>query len=476
MKRGSRIILDITGYAFEGKGIAKIDREGSEGKKYVVFVNGAYPGDKVEALIRKSKRSFAEGKVEKILHPSEIRTDAKCKYFGVCGGCKQQDMNYEEQVKFKHQQVKDIFERMGGFENLPLEEIIPSEKIFHYRNKMEFSFSDKRWLTPSEIENSENIEDRYFALGLHVPRVYDKVLDINECFLHSESSNKILNLTREFFKDRCTSIFTTRTHEGYLRNLIIKNSFTTSDLMVNIVTSSDDTELMNEYTSKLLNQIPEITTVVNNINLKKSAIAFGDYEKVYHGNGVIFDSIGKYKFRISPNSFFQTNTQQAEKLYNVVMEFAEFAEDEVVYDLYSGAGTISIYISDHVKKVHAFESVEAAVKDAISNSELNGINNIEFHISDLNRSLKEYLASSKIEAPDIIIADPPRGGMNPRTVRDIIRLNPKKLVYVSCNPTTQVRDIKLLNEAGYSLVRVKPVDMFPHTYHIESVALLTKEL
>jgi 23S rRNA (uracil1939-C5)-methyltransferase len=244
--------------------------------------------------------------------------------------------------------------------------------------------------------------------------------------------------------------------------------------MVNIVTSSEDQNLMQQYSEKLLDQVPEITTIVNNINLKKSAVAFGDYEKVFHGSGVIYDSIGNYNFRISPNSFFQTNTIQAEKLYDVAMDFAGFKGNEVVFDLYSGAGTISIYISKHVAKVHAFESVEDAVKDANVNTELNGISNIEFHVADLNRSLKEYLDSINIEKPDVIIADPPRGGMNPRTVRDIIRLDPEKLVYVSCNPATQVRDIKLLTEAGFKLRRVKPVDMFPHTYHIETVALLTK--
>ncbi len=474
MNRGDLVELEITGYAFEGKGIAKIEREGSEGKKFVVFVNGAYPGDRVEALIRKSKRTFAEGKAQKVLQPSEIRTSAKCKFFGVCGGCKQQDMKYESQLYYKQQQVKDIYERMGGFSEIQIEDIIASEKIFHYRNKMEFSFADKRWITPEEIERSDDIEDRNFALGLHVPRVYDKVLDIDECFLHSEEGDKILNVTRHFFKERGTSIYTTRTHEGFLRNLIIKNSYTTSDLMVNIVTSSEDQNLMQQYSEKLLDQVPEITTIVNNINLKKSAVAFGDYEKVFHGSGVIYDSIGNYNFRISPNSFFQTNTIQAEKLYDVALDFAGFKGNEVVFDLYSGAGTISIYISKHVAKVHAFESVEDAVKDANVNTELNGISNIEFHVADLNRSLKEYLDSINIEKPDVIIADPPRGGMNPRTVRDIIRLDPEKLVYVSCNPATQVRDIKLLTEAGFKLRRVKPVDMFPHTYHIETVALLTK--
>lgn len=473
MKKGDILELQITDYAFEGKGIAKITRDDS-GKKFVVFANGAYPGDKVTVELRRIKKSYAESKVLTILEPSEDRTAPRCKYFGVCGGCKQQDLKYEIQLKYKEEQVKDIFERIGGLKDFEILPIVPSEKIFYYRNKMEFSFADKRWLWHGEIEEKGEIKDQNFALGLHIPRMFDKVLDINECYLQSEESTKILNFTRDFFKPLGTTIYSTKTHEGYLRNLVIKQSHHTNDLMVNLVTSKLNEQLFGKYAEELLKFEPKITTIVNNINEKKAQVAIGDFEQVFYGNGVIFDKIGQFLFRISPNSFFQTNTIQAENLYKTTLDFAEFSGDEIVYDLYSGAGTISIFVAPHVKEVYAFESVEDAVKDAHTNIELNKITNVHFELADLNKSLLPVIEKKSIPMPDVVISDPPRAGMNPKTVDDLIKLSVKKIVYVSCNPATQARDIKLLVEAGYKLIKIRPVDMFPHTYHIENVALLIK--
>ncbi len=482
MKRGDKLEFQIEKYAFEGKGISRIQKEGSDERKsgYVVFVNGSYPGDTVEARITKTKKSFAEAVAEKILVPSPFRIQARCKYFGTCGGCKQQDLNYQVQLSYKHDQVKEIFERLGGLSGFEMDDIIPSEKIFYYRNKMEYSFADKRWLTKAEI-GSQEILDKEFALGLHVPGVYDKVLDIDECFLQSELSNKILNLTRKFFKERSVPVYSTNTHQGYLRNLVIKQSHRSEEksgegagLMVNLVTASENDELMKEYSEQLLKEIPQITTIINNINLKKAAVAAGDYEKLYYGEGFIYDYIGKYKFRISANSFFQTNTIQAENLYNTALEFAELNGDEIVYDLYSGAGTIAIYLSDKAKEVYAFESVEPAVKDAEENAVINGIKNVNFITADLYKSFLPIVEEKKLPQPDTIIIDPPRNGMHKNTVNDVAELSPAKIVYVSCNPATQVRDIKMLKEAGYQLIKIRPVDMFPHTYHIENVALLKR--
>ncbi len=472
MKKGEVLELKIEGYAYEGKGIAKVDSENSE-KKYVVFVNGSYPGDIVEAKLRKVKNSYAEGKAENILQASPERTEARCKYFGVCGGCKQQDLKYDSQIKYKEMQVKEVFEHLGGLQNFEAEKIIPSEKIFYYRNKMEFSFSNQRWLTEPELNSGELIEDKHFALGLHIPRQFEKVLDIDVCYLQSEISAEILNFTRDFFKQRNATIYSTKTHSGYLRNLVIKQAHKTDDLMVNLVTSEEKRELMQEYSDELIERFPKITTIINNINMKKAQVAIGDYEQTYFGEGVIYDYIGKYKFRISANSFFQTNTLQAEHLYETVKDFAKFSGDEIVYDLYSGAGTIAIYISNSVKKVIGFESVKPAVKDAVSNSKLNGIENCRFYTADLNRSFLPIVDHREISKPDVIIADPPRSGMNPKTVKDILTLSPKKIIYVSCNPTTQARDIKALGDS-YRLVKIRPVDMFPHTYHIENVALLER--
>ncbi|MFH1197716.1 MAG: 23S rRNA (uracil(1939)-C(5))-methyltransferase RlmD [bacterium] len=478
IKKDDILELQIESYAFEGKGIAKIDlptEPGSEetGKKFVIFVNGSYPGDVVKAKIVKKRNSYADAVVIEIVSASEQRTSAPCKYFGTCGGCKQQNLNYSAQLQHKQDQVKDIFERLGALKGFTMESIEESKEIFRYRNKMEFSFADKRWLTKDEIGNDEII-DRNFALGLHIPRIFDKVLDIDECYLQPEVCDGILNFTRDFFKEKNSTIYSTKTHVGYLRNLIIRKSTHTNDLMVNIVTSAEDEEMMNELTSLITKQFPGISTVINNINQKKSQVAVGDYEKVFYGAGFNYDLIGKYKFRISANSFFQTNTLQAEKLYQCALDYAELKGDEIVYDLYSGAGTIAIFISKHAKKIYGFESVAPAVEDGLTNLRLNGINNVEFIKADLNKSFLPIIKESNISKPDVIIADPPRSGMNPKTVNDILSLSPQKIVYVSCNPATQVRDIKLLADANYKLVKIRPVDMFPHTYHIENVALLVR--
>ncbi len=481
IKKGDIVEFQIEKYAFEGKGIAKVsknemlglnDENGNE-KNYVVFVQGSYPGDKVRARLLKIKNSYAEALSLEILSPSPERVKAKCNFFGTCGGCKQQNLDYDSQLKYKQQQVLEIFNKLGGFTEFEIEPIIPSENVFYYRNKMEFSFSDKRWLTKSEIDSQKDL-DRDFALGLHIPRIFDKVLDIDECFLQSEISNKILNFTRDFFKQRNTTIYSTRTHVGYLRNLVIKQSFHTNDLMVNLVTSEENDELVNEYCSELLKEIPQVTTVINNINKKFAAVAIGDYEKVIYGSGFIYDEIGKYKFRVSANSFFQTNTTQAAKLYQTALNYAELTGNEIVYDLYSGAGTITIFISDKAKKVYAFESVESSIEDAKVNAELNEISNVKFFAADLYKSFLPIVNKYNIPKPDVMIIDPPRSGMHPTTVDDVIKLSPQKIVYVSCNPATQVRDIKLMVEAGYKLIKTRPVDMFPHTFHIENVTILMK--
>lgn len=479
MKKGDLLELDIVGYAFEGKGVAKIIKEAplndsAEPKKFVVFVNGTYPGDKVIAMVTKIRKSYAEAKVKTLINRSSLRIDPKCKSFGVCGGCKAQDLNYENQTKFKEEQVKDIFERIGGldeFEVLPIE---PSEKTYFYRNKMEFSFSEKRWLTENEISSMQEVADKDFALGFHVPGVFDKVLNIDECWLQSELSNRVLNFVHAFSKKHQLLAYSSQKHTGFLRNLVIKQSFSTNDFMVNLVVSEENERLFAEFRGELLGNFPEVSTLVFNINKKLSQVAYGDYEIVYHGPGFIYDMIGNCKFRISANSFFQTNSSQAYKLYSITKDFAGFTGNEVVYDLYSGAGTIPIFISESVKQIYGFESVEPAINDALVNIELNGVSNFKPMFADLNKSFLPIMIKNDIPKPDIIITDPPRSGMNPKTVKDILDLNPQTIVYISCNPATQARDIKLLCEGGYKLIKIKPVDMFPHTYHIENVALLRK--
>ena len=359
---------------------------------------------------------------------------------------------------------------MVDLQTLKFENILPSENIFYYRNKMEFSFSELQWLT--FIEEINSFSNKGFFLGLHVPNNFEKILDIEECFLQSELSSHILNFTREFFKKRHTTIYSTKTHSGYLRNLIIRQAQKTKDVMLNLVTFEENELLMKEYASAITSKFPEITTIVNNISKKKASIAVGDYEIVYHGSGFIHDKIGDYKFRISANSFFQTNTIQAEKLYNTALEFAELKGDEIIYDLYSGAGTIAIFVSAFAKEVYGFESVESSIYDAKENLDINKIENVTFVQADLYKSFLAF--TNVLPKPDVVILDPPRGGMHSTTVKDVLQLSPEKIVYVSCNPSTQVRDIKMFVEGGYKLVKIRPVDMFPHTYHIENVALLVK--
>ncbi|MBN1638196.1 MAG: 23S rRNA (uracil(1939)-C(5))-methyltransferase RlmD [Ignavibacteriales bacterium] len=477
MLKGDILILNIVSYAFEGKGIAKVDldNKSTDGQNnFVVFVNSTYTGDKVEAMLTKIKKTYAEAKLLKIILPSNLRTESKCKYFGICGGCKQQDLDYQKQLEFKTQQVKEIAEHIGGFKDFNLSPIISSENTYGYRNKMEFSFSDKRWLTNSELTDPEKIEDKNFALGLHIPRIYDKVLDIDECLLQSDECNKILDFTKSFFKEKNISCYSSKTHTGFLRHLVLRQSYNNKDIMVNLVTYGEDKDLLEEFTKEITNKIILIKTVVNNINLKKAQIAVGDYEIVFYGDGYIYDKIGDKNFRISANSFFQTNTKQAENLYQAVIDLAGFSFNDVVYDLYAGAGTITTFIADKIKYAYGFESIESAIKDAVVNKELNGIRNIDFILADLNKSFLPLIRTNNLAKPNIIITDPPRSGMNPKTVNDILQLSPEKIIYVSCNPATQMRDIKMLTEFNYELKKMIPVDMFPHTFHIENVALLEK--
>lgn len=474
MKKGDLIQIKVDRYAFEGKGIGRINFDNpsdnsAEADSFIVFVNGAYPGDIVSAKIKKLKKSYAEAVVQEVISPSPQRVQPRCKYFGFCGGCKQQDLDYTQQIAHKQEQVEDIFKHDGGFSDFQIENILPTENIFFYRNKMEFSFSDSQWLINIDV----NVKSKKgFFLGLHVPNNFEKILDIEECFLQSELSSRILNFTREFFKKRNATIYNTKTHSGYLRNIIIRQSQKTSDLMINLVTFDENELLMKEYVSEAISRFPEITTIVNNISKKKASIAVGDYEIVYHGSGFIHDKIGNYKFRISANSFFQTNTIQAEKLYSTALEYTELKGDEIIYDLYSGAGTIAIYVSEFAKEVYGFESVESSIYDAKENLDINKVDNVTFIQADLYKSFLAF--TNVLPKPDVVILDPPRGGMHSVTVKDVLELSPQKIVYVSCNPSTQVRDIKMFAEGGYKLIKIRPVDMFPHTYHIENVALLIK--
>ncbi len=473
LEKNSIVELVVESYAFEGKGVAFLkDPENPENERgFVVFVQGAYPGERVRAKLVKTKKNYAESVLVEVLEKSPLRTEPACVHFGVCGGCKQQDLAYSEQIRHKQMQVAEIFKNIGGITDILQEPVAGAEKQYYYRNKMEFSFSQKRWLTQDEAGNP-GVTNQGLFLGLHVPGVYDKVLDLRECKLQSPVSEEIVAFTREYFTEKGLEAYSTKTHTGYLKNLVIRQSAHTEDLMVNLVTAREEQAIAYNYASLLKEKFPQITTIINNINASKAQVAKGEYEIVLHGEGKIQDKIGGDTFGISANSVFQTNTLQAEKLYDVTLEYAELKGEETVYDLYCGAGTITIYMAKHCKGVYGFEAVADAIMDAGINKELNNASHLHFYMADLYKSFLPVVADNNLPKPDVIILDPPRSGMHPNTLSDVITLKPEKIVYVSCNPATQARDVKELLAAGYELTKMRAVDMFPNTWHIENVAQL----
>jgi 23S rRNA (uracil1939-C5)-methyltransferase len=440
----------------------------------VYFVAGAVPGDTVKARVWKIRKNYAEARAVEILSPSPERVEPVCMHFGVCGGCRWQNFSYDAQLRNKHRLVTDAFRRIGGFPEPDVRPVIGCDEPYFYRNKMEYTFSNLRWLTSEEIERKEEI-GKELALGLHVPERYDKVLNLEECWLQPEPGAAILKTVREIFRVWGISAYSTETHTGYARHLVIRNSVRSGELMVNLVTTNDWQEAMENLTGLLLKQFPEITTIVNNITDRKSMVAFGDREKVYHGPGTITEKLGGYTFNISANSFFQTNTLQAERLYEQVKVMAELRPSDVVYDLYCGTGSIAITLAGSAERVIGLEIVESAIADAERNAAVNRIANCYFLKGDLKDSLtvkNDWLGEHP--KPTVLVADPPRSGMHPKVVERMARLGPERIVYVSCNPSTQARDARLLCDAGYRLRTIQPVDMFPHTDHIEAVALLEK--
>jgi 23S rRNA (uracil1939-C5)-methyltransferase len=477
MKKGDELTADISALSSEGKGIARME------DGFVIFVEKTLPGDTARFKIKKKKSGYAEARLIEIVNPSPLRLDPVCAYFGVCGGCKIQNYNYDEQVKFKTEAVKNAFERIGGFHGLEIPEAVKGEDIFFYRNKMEFSFSDDRWkdaLTDALTDNSSSVSGETpekvndFALGLHVPRFHSKIVDIQKCYLQSELSSRIVNFTREFFKSRGTSIYTIKTHSGYLRFLIIRQSSNTADLMVNLITNEYNKDLIEAFGGELQKEFPEITTFINSISTKKAQVAFGDEEYILWGSGYITEKLKtgedrEYTYKISPNSFFQTNSRQAERLYNIAAIFGEFNDTDKVLDLYCGAGSIAIFISGKVNKVLGVELVEDAIKNANENKELNNVNNAEFILSDI----KDFIESEDIKGYNKIILDPPRAGLHPVICEILSGTKMERIVYVSCNPSTQARDLAIIcGKGNYKIEKVQPVDMFPHTYHVENVVSL----
>ncbi|MEP1150348.1 MAG: 23S rRNA (uracil(1939)-C(5))-methyltransferase RlmD [Balneola sp.] len=462
LKKGEEVTLTIESAAFRGKGVAKVDG-------LAVFVYGTAPGDVVRARIIKKKKSYREAKLLEILEPSSDRIDPKCQHANVCGGCSWQHVPYAKQLEYKGQQVADHIQRLGGLETT-VHPAMGSESDFYYRNKMEYSFSNRRWLTQEEISRDEFVDDSGFAAGMHAPGRFDKILNLNECHLQRKESFEILDFVRSYCVENDIPPFDAMNHEGFMRHLMIRNSYHTDDFMVNLVTYQDDQKLIQKLADVLLEKFPIITTIVNNINDTRSPTSIGRIEKVIHGPGYIVDKIGEHTFKIHPNAFFQTNTAQAERLYEVAREYADLQDGEVVYDLYCGVGTLSLFMSEKAEKVLGIELVDVAVQNAKFNAKENKVDNVSFIKGDMKDVFTQEMVD-KFGAPDVLITDPPRAGMHPDVVKRLKELKVPKLVYVSCDSSTMARDLKELAEV-YEILEVQPVDMFPQTYHVEAVAKL----
>jgi 23S rRNA (uracil1939-C5)-methyltransferase len=460
VKKREEIEISIDKLAFGGKGIGYIN-------DYVIFVPKTIPGDRVRAQIVKRKANYAEARLMEVLQYSPLRQEAPCVYFGWCGGCTWQNLSYSEQLKVKKEQVRESIARIAGLNNIDVNDTLPSNQIWSYRNKMEFSFSDRCWLLPQDLGDKTIKKD--FALGLHVPGTFDKILNTEKCLLQSEAANKVLKIVREYSITNRLEPYGIKSHQGFLRFLVIRQSFSSANIMVNIVTYSKKPELLIPLAELIMSKVPEVKSVVNNINSKKAQIAFGEEEVVLVGSKNIDDKIDEFTFEISANSFFQTNTAQAEKLYKTVLAYADLQGDETVWDLYAGTGTISLFLAQKAGYVYAFELVESAVRDGIGNAKRNGIKNIKFVAGDLL-----YNLTTLEKKPDLIVVDPPRSGMHPKVCKFLSTSNSQKIIYVSCNPTTMARDLEILT-SSYIVREIQPVDMFPHTYHIESVACLVKK-
>ncbi len=453
----------ITDVAAEGKSIAKVDG-------MAVFVPFAVPGDIVDIQLTRKRRSFAEGKVVRFKGYSEKRAEPFCEHFGVCGGCKWQNMPYGEQLNYKHKQVVDNLERIAKVELPDIESIIGAPKASFYRNKLEFTFSDKRWLTDAEISSAKEYSQKE-ALGFHIPGMFDKVLDIDRCWLMDDLHNEIRNSVRKFCLDNGYSFFGLRNQEGLMRTLIIRNT-SIGEWMVIVVFYEDDEEKRERLLKHIKTEFPQITSLLYIINQKANDTITDQEVVTWSGRDHIFEEMEDLRFKIGAKSFYQTNSEQAYHLYEIAREFAQLNGDELVYDLYTGIGTIANFIARDVKKVVGIEYVDEAIEDAKVNSDINGITNTIFFAGDM----KDVLTSQFIAEhgrPDIIITDPPRAGMHDDVINAILAAEPKRIVYVSCNPATQARDLGLLDNK-YNVSRVQPIDMFPQTHHVENVVLLEK--
>ncbi|MGV8992798.1 MAG: 23S rRNA (uracil(1939)-C(5))-methyltransferase RlmD [Flavobacterium sp.] len=436
----------------------------------VIFVSNVVPGDVVDVQTFKKRKAYYEGKAVRFHEFSEHRVEPVCEHFGVCGGCKWQNMVYSQQLFYKNNEVFNNLKRIGKVELPDFEPILGSEKQFFYRNKMEFSFSDSRWLTEDEIESAETLTERN-ALGFHIPKMWDKILDIRKCHLQEDPSNAIRNSVKNFAIENGLTFFNARNHTGLLRTLMIRTA-STGELMVLVQFFEDDMENRNLLMEYLATTFPEITSLQYVVNEKANDTLYDQKIELYKGRDFILEEMEGLKFSINAKSFYQTNSEQAYELYKITRDFAGLTGNELVYDLYTGTGTIAQFVSKGAKKVIGVESVPEAIVDAKANAERNSITNCEFYVGDMKVVFNQDFINTHGK-PDVIITDPPRDGMHKDVIDQILSIAPEKIVYVSCNSATQARDLALMDEM-YQVTRVRPVDMFPQTHHVENVVLLEK--
>lgn len=453
-------IVDI---AAEGKAIARVDDR-------VVFVPFVVPGDVVDVELRRKRKKFAEGKVIRIIKLSDNRIEPFCEHFGVCGGCKWQMLPYADQLKFKQKQVEDNLTRLGKIEIPTVLPILGSAETQFYRNKLEFTFSSKRWLTEAQIASGETF-DNMNGLGFHIPGAFDKVLDINTCWLQNDLSNRIRNFIREFCFRKEYTFFDLRNRGGLMRTLIVRTSSTGENMLI-VVFYDNNEEQIKDVMTAVEQEFSEITSLLYVINQKANDTIADQDVLVWKGADHMWEEMEGLRFKIGPKSFYQTNSKQAYELYKVAREFAQLTGNELVYDLYTGTGTIANFVASKAKQVIGIEYVEDAITDAKSNAEINGIANTLFYAGDMKDILTQDFINTH-GRPEVIVTDPPRAGMHQDVIDAILFASPQRIVYVSCNPATQARDLSLL-DASYKVTRVQPVDMFPHTHHVENVVLLEK--
>ncbi len=456
--------IEIESYAAEGKSIAHLE----DGR--VLFVANAIPGDKVNVKVTRNKKSYAEGKVTDLIEGSAQRIEAFCEHFGVCGGCKWQMLPYEQQLAYKQQQVEDQLKRIGHVELPEIQTIAGSPVQQFYRNKLEFTFCAHKYRTYEELAAAEGQElPQEQALGFHAPGFFDKVVPINQCYLQDEPTNTLLKVLKDYTTQRGFTYYDHKAHTGWLRNIIIRVA-RTGETLVNLILNNEDEKNRVEMLEHILQHVPNITSLHYTINPKWND-SINDLDvHLYKGKGYIEETLEDFRFLISPKSFFQTNTYQAETLYKITRDFAGLTGNEVLYDLYCGTGSIGIFCSKQAGKIIGIEVIEEAIEDAKKNAAINNIDHCHFYAGDVADICTDEFFEEHGK-PDVIITDPPRAGMHPKLVEQLLKMSAPRIVYVSCNPATQARDLQLLDEA-YKIIKLQPVDMFPHTHHIENVALL----